>query len=348
MRKVMIRDYRAPGQGQGLLVFFGLLLVFWVGCGPTSPPQTEKSQTIPLGAIDPGGVTINATAKQTCNSDFSHELTVSWKVTGARPPVSVTIQITGPEDKVETITDLPTEDTRTFQLRQPGGGEAQIVVIAKGASNSSSSAQASVQLGPCSSGVSSVRGSGTVTSEPREVSGFTAVSLSGSGHLILEQTGTEALTITAEDNILPYIISEVSGSQLSLGPKSNTSLQTTKEITYRLTVKNLDALEVTGSATVEAQGIDAERLKITVRGSGDITMAGKAERQEIRLAGSSDYRGEDLKSQAVTIDIAGSGSAVLAVSDTLEANVRGLGSVEYIGDPVVTQQVSGLGSVRKR
>jgi phosphonate transport system substrate-binding protein len=57
----MIRDYRAPGQLQGLLVLFGLLLVFLVGCGPTSPPltapprppQTEKSHTITLGDIDP-------------------------------------------------------------------------------------------------------------------------------------------------------------------------------------------------------------------------------------------------------------------------------------------------------
>lgn len=344
----MIRDYRAPGQRQGLLVFFGLLLVFLVGCGPTSAPQTEKSQTIPLGAIDPGRVTINATAKQTCNSDFSHELRVSWKLTGAQPPASVTIKITGPEDKVETITDPPTEDTRTFQLHHPGGGEAQIAVVAKDASNASASAQSSVQLGKCSSGMSSVRGSGNVTSEPREVSGFTAVSLSGSGHLILEQTGIESLTITAEDNILPYLTSEVRGTQLILGPKSNTSIQTTKEITYRLTVKSLDAFELSGSGTVDAQGINADRLKITLRGAGDITMAGQAKRQEISLAGSGNYQGEDLKSQAVTIDIAGSGSAVLAVSDTLEVNVRGLGSVEYVGDPAVRQQVSGLGSVRKR
>jgi hypothetical protein len=335
-----------------------LLWFLLIACGtaapaPTSlPTGTEAPTTMPIPTATPGlaptpfSVTTNATAKQACNSDFSHELTVSWKVTGGRP--SVTIEITGPDDKVETITDLPTEDTRTFQLRHPGGGLAKIEVVAKDASNSSSLAQSSVQLGKCSSGMNSVSGSGNLTSEPRTVSGFTAVSLSGSGHLILEQTGTEALTITAEDNILPYLTSEVSGTQLRLGPKSNTSLQTTQEITYRLTVKSLDALEVTGSGTVEAQGIKAERLQITVRGAGDLTMAGQATRQEISLAGAGNYRGEDLQSQAVTIDIAGSGNAVLAVSDTLEANVRGLGSVEYVGDPVVRQHVSGLGSVRKR
>jgi len=36
------------------------------------------------------------------------------------------------------------------------------------------------------------------------------------------------------------------------------------------------------------------------------------------------------------------------VSDALDATVGGVGSVEYIGDPRVTEHVSGLGSVRRR
>jgi hypothetical protein len=46
--------------------------------------------------------------------------------------------------------------------------------------------------------------------ESRQVSGFTKIELSGSGELKIEQTGTESLTISAEDNVLPKITSEVS------------------------------------------------------------------------------------------------------------------------------------------
>ncbi len=94
-------------------------------------------------------VTTTATAKQVCSPNFSHELTVTWKVTGGRPPISVTIEITGPDGKVETIKDLPLEGERKFQLNYPGGGSMKIKVTAKDASNSSSSAQSSVQLGKC-------------------------------------------------------------------------------------------------------------------------------------------------------------------------------------------------------
>jgi hypothetical protein len=94
-------------------------------------------------------VATTATAKQVCSPNFSHELTVTWKVTGGRLPISVTIEITGPDGKAETIQDLPLEGERRFQLNYPGGGSVKIKVTAKDASNSSSSAQSSVQLGKC-------------------------------------------------------------------------------------------------------------------------------------------------------------------------------------------------------
>jgi hypothetical protein len=44
----------------------------------------------------------------------------------------------------------------------------------------------------------------------------------------------------------------------------------------------------------------------------------------------------------------GAGSAVVNVSEVLEAKISGAGSVEYIGDPTVHQEVSGVGRVSKR
>jgi len=39
---------------------------------------------------------------------------------------------------------------------------------------------------------------------------------------------------------------------------------------------------------------------------------------------------------------------VLAVTEKLDARISGDGSVEYTGNPAVTQNISGDGSVRKR
>ena len=49
-----------------------------------------------------------------------------------------------------------------------------------------------------------VLGSGNITSESRDVSDFNEVGLEGVGTLTIEQTGSETLTIEADDNIIPY------------------------------------------------------------------------------------------------------------------------------------------------
>jgi hypothetical protein len=196
--------------------------------------------------------------------------------------------------------------------------------------------------------LSSVRGSGNVITQPRQVAGFTAVSLSGSGLLIIEQSGTESLSISADDNLMQYLTSEVDGGELELGTTPGTSVSPSKEITYRVTLRKLDGLELSGSATAQVRGVATDRLEVSISGSGEVTIAGRADSQEISISGSGEYRGAELTSKAAEIDISGSGNAELAVSDKLDVDVSGSGSVDYIGHPAIKQSVSGSGEIRQR
>ena len=217
-------------------------------------------------------------------------------------------------------------------------------------------------------GCATIRGSGNIKTESRSVSGFTAVDLSGSGHLTIEQTGTESLTIEAEDNILPLLTSDVSNGTLRLGVKDNTNVLTTKTINYRLTVRDLNNLIVSGSGEATAASITAGKFTITLSGSGEVTAAsitasqftvilsgsgkvtlgGTADSQAITISGSGHYDAAKLASKSAIIDISGSGTAVVMPSDTLDATIGGSGSVEYIGNPTVNQNITGLGSISKR
>ena len=101
-------------------------------------------------------------------------------------------------------------------------------------------------------------------------------------------------------------------------------------------------------ATITGADINTPKLAVNVSGAGDITLAGKADGQDINLSGAGNYHGEALAGKDVTITTSGAGSAVVQVSDTLDATVSGAGSVRYIGDPQVKQNVSGAGSVSKQ
>jgi len=197
-------------------------------------------------------------------------------------------------------------------------------------------------------GLASVRGSGKVVTQPRSVSGFRSVSLSGSGKLVIDRNGTESLTITADDNLLPYLTSEVRDGELRLDVKPGANIDPSQRIVYNVTARDLDGISVSGSGDVTASGVDTHRLAIDGSGSSEFTIAGRADEQRVSLSGSGRYQGADLASKVVSIDISGSGRAVVAVSDKLDVDVSGSGTVDYIGNPQVTQSVSGSGSIRRR
>ena len=211
----------------------------------------------------------------------------------------------------------------------------------------SSSTDSSRQESSSSSQGDTLRETNNVTSEARDVSGFNEVELKGVGNLSLEQTGSESLTVEAEEDVLPKIRTEVENKRLIISPERNTSINTTKPINYKLTVKDLNALEVSGSGNVEAKDINTDELAVTIGGAGDVEIRGSADSQEVEISGSGEYKAGDLESKEATIDVRGSGLATVNVSDELEAEVSGSGSVEYIGDPMVQQEVSGAGEVRK-
>ena len=199
-------------------------------------------------------------------------------------------------------------------------------------------------VGACFNG-SSIKGSGTIKSESRSVSDFTGIEVSGNAKLIVEQGEREDLAIAADDNLLQYLTSDVEGSTLKLGTKGPTIIQPTAPITYTLSVKHLKTLGASGSVIVDAKGIRTDSLTVAVSGTGDISISGEADAQKIAVSGTADYKAEGFKTKDTSISISGSGKAVIAVSNRLDVEVSGAGDVRYIGDPTVTKNISGSGSV---
>lgn len=192
-------------------------------------------------------------------------------------------------------------------------------------------------------------GSGNSVTEDRAVSGINAVSLLNSGKLIVQYGTTESLSITADDNILPLLTSDVVNGHLTLSSKPNTSISTRSGIVYLLTVKNLQAIEVAGSGDAIVSAVNGNDLNATVTGSGSLTVDGAIKRQTVTLTGSGDYNGTNLSSHQASVTCSGSGSATVKVSESLKVHITGSGSVGYIGDPQITEKVvTGSGALHKR
>lgn len=203
-----------------------------------------------------------------------------------------------------------------------------------------------VNLG--SGNLTPVNGSGNIVTETRNVSGFDGVTVTGAGNILIDQSGAESLTITTDDNLLQYITTEIRDGKLVITGKPGVLYDKVKELTFKVGAKNLNSLQVDGAANVEGKNIATENLSVKLNGAGAITLSGKATAQDVALDGVGTYNGAELASQRAKVTQNGAGSAVVRVSDSLEAIISGLGSIEYIGNPQVTKNVSGLGTVRQR
>ncbi len=191
------------------------------------------------------------------------------------------------------------------------------------------------------------RGSGRVKVEQRAVAGFDRVRVSGAADLFIEQAGEESLSIEAEDNLLPLLTSDVAGGRLSLGVRPNSTISATRPIIFRLKVKSLKEVEASGAGRIEASEFDLPDLKVTISGSVDSTFAGRAGVQEVTISGTGSFDGRALEGTRASVDVKGTGQAVLNVTDELDAEVSGTGAVRYLGEPKIDQRVSGLGRVER-
>jgi len=199
----------------------------------------------------------------------------------------------------------------------------------------------------CGASAPAVHGSGVVATERREAAGFSEIWLNSGGEVVVEQTGTESVSVEAEDNLLPLLESRVDGRRLTLGSKPNVNLHATRPIRYRVTVKELTALGVSGSGKFRVEGVDTPRLTASISGSGSATLSGKADDVRLSVSGSGDYDAARLATKTASVSISGSGSATVNASDRVEADISGSGSVRYLGSPTVEKHVSGSGSIAR-
>ncbi len=213
------------------------------------------------------------------------------------------------------------------------------------------------------------RGSGNLTTEARQVSGFDAIRLDGAGRLVITQGTTPSLEIQAEDNLINLLTSEVEDNTLVLGYDEGGWRRTiipTRTINYTLTVTDLTSLvlngagdiriqtlqtdtlfiEINGAGNIGIEDLSAENLRVNLSGTGSIKISGVVSDQVINIDGAGNYQGADSQTQSTNIKISGLGNGTVWATDTLQVTIAGGGNVSYYGSPQVTQKITGLGQVR--
>lgn len=216
------------------------------------------------------------------------------------------------------------------------------------------------------SGGDTVEGSGKVVEQARSASGYSRVIVRGPMTVQLRNTGSEKITVRADDNIVPLIETFVEAGKLVVGVKKNTSFRTRSPLSVVVEFKQLEALELLSSGDVTADAVtatifegtiqgsgdlkvdklEAETVAVSISGSGNFGARGRAGTVGVVIKGSGDVRVEDLEAKSVAVRINGSGDARVFATDSLQASISGSGDVRYRGSPQVDKKIRGSGEVR--
>ena len=118
------------------------------------------------------------------------------------------------------------------------------------------------------------------------------------------------------------------------------------EMDYHRPCESLD-LTVNGAAECEIEGLDCKELDVTCNGASALSVDGVADTFVLTLNGAGDVEATDLKATTCEVAIHGAGNAEVYASKNLKVGIYGVGSVFYLGDPLVEQTIGGAGSVKK-
>ncbi|EYR63694.1 hypothetical protein N866_18725 [Actinotalea ferrariae CF5-4] len=208
---------------------------------------------------------------------------------------------------------------------------------------------------------------GPRTTQDRPVADVTSVRLETSGRLVVQRGDEPSLQVTAGEFVLDRLTSEVVDDTLVLGV-DRTGTGSLGPVEYRLTVRELAAVDVRGSGEVQGHGVtgadlavqvsgsgdvdltelDADGVEILVEGSGDVRLEGRTSHEAVVLDGSGAVVADDLDAEQADVTVRGSGDVEVHVTRDLRVVVEGSGAVTHTGDAEVDADVRGSGEVRGR
>lgn len=192
-----------------------------------------------------------------------------------------------------------------------------------------------------------VRGSGDIETENRNVEEFDSIEASGAFEIRVTIGDKQSLSVTADDNLLRHIVTRVRNGKLILDTKRD--LNPRRDIIITITAKNLKQIEASGACDIFVESINNDYLEIDMSGASDIKLLGSTDKFSVYLSGAGNVDAKNLIAKKVKISLSGASDAVVHATELLDAEVSGVGSVDYYGDPdKVVTDISGVGSINRK
>ncbi len=230
-------------------------------------------------------------------------------------------------------------------------------------------------------------GSGNLITQEMDFTDFTKLEISHVFQAKVTRSDSFSVGITADDNLLQYVVVRKSGNTLRIYLKAGYAyIGATKMV--EITMPKIDKLSLSGASQGEVSGFrSSDRLefeasgasslniddmkagdtgfeisggsrvlggieisegRFNVSGASSINLEGYAGDISIEASGVSQANLADFPVSNATVTISGASVVTVNASDTIDGNVSGASRLTYLGDPALTIEMSGDSTVERR
>jgi len=191
-----------------------------------------------------------------------------------------------------------------------------------------------------------IRGNGHIKTDERPVSAFANIDIRGA-FTADWQSGAPSLIITTDENLLPYVDSNVSGDTLHL--RTREQIRPTHGIRVVISSPTRAGARISGAVKLAAKRLSGSKFALESRGASRVSLEGKVDELLADMTGASELAANELQTKTAEISTTGAGDAEVAVAETLKVVITGAGTVKYSGNPpTIEKHITGAGSIRHK
>ncbi len=192
-----------------------------------------------------------------------------------------------------------------------------------------------------------VRGNRHIVTDQRPITEFSEIHVNGGAFKIEWQSGPPSLSVTTDENLLPYIDSRKLDNRLELRTRERIrpshGVKVTVSSPMRLGAK------LSGASDLSVHALSGSKFFFESTGATDVTLDGTVDKLLADMTGASDLKAGDLQAKTVEVSTTGAASASVRASDTLRVAITGAGDVTYSGNPkTLEKHITGAGSIRHK
>jgi citrate lyase gamma subunit len=212
-----------------------------------------------------------------------------------------------------------------------------------------------------------VYGNNHVVKKDRNAGHFTGIRVSSGIDVYLKQTGSESITVEADENLHEYILTEIRDGVLHVYSDANIREAEMKRVYVTMkdirSLKTSSAGDLIGESPVTADELElsassagdiklelkAETVNIDISSSGDMTLSGEADMMDADLSSAGDLNAYGLAVREADVSVSSAGDADITVTEKLRARASSAGDINYRGNPkYIDAHSSSAGGIHRK